>query len=43
MDRKNSNFDMEIIHKRGKGNIVDDAFSRKDEEVKSYAILVAFP
>ena len=34
---------MEILHKRGKGNVVVDALSQKDEEVKAYATLVAVP
>ena len=32
---------MEILHKRGKDNVVVDALSQKDEEVKAYAISVA--
>ena len=36
-------FDMEILHKRGKGNVVVDALSWKDEEVKAYTISVAIP
>ena len=34
---------MEILHKRGKDNVVVDAFSQKDEEVKAYAISIAIP
>ena len=34
---------MEILHKRGKHNVVVDALSWKDEEVKAYAIWVAVP
>ena len=34
---------MEILHKRGKDNVVVDALSRKDEEVKAYIISVAVP
>ena len=34
---------MEILHKRGRDNVVVDALSRKDEEVKAYAISVAVP
>ena len=34
---------MEILHKRGKDNVVVDALSRKDEEVKPYAISIAVP
>ena len=36
-------FDMEIIHKKGKENVVVDALSRKDEDVTSYSISVAIP
>ena len=43
MDRKIATFDMEILHKQGKDNVIADALSRKDEEVKAYAILVAIP
>ena len=43
MDRKNVTFDMEILNKRGKDNVVVDALSRKDEEFKAYAISVAVP
>ena len=32
---------MEILHKRGKDNVVVDALSQKDEEVKAYAISIA--
>ena len=38
---KIATFDMEILHKRGKDNVVADSLSQKDEEVKAYAILVA--
>ena len=34
-------FDMEIIHKKGKENVVADALSRKDEDITSYSISVA--
>ena len=34
---------MEILHKRGKDNVVVDALSLEDEEVKAYAILVTVP
>ena len=34
---------MEILHKRGKDNVVADAFSRKDEEGKAYTISVVVP
>ena len=40
---KIATFDMEILHKRGKDNVVVDALSRKDEQVKTYAISVAAP
>ena len=36
-------FDMEIIHKKEKENVVADALSRKDEDITSYSILVAIP
>ena len=36
-------FDMEIIHKKGKENVVTDALSRKDEDITSYSISVAIP
>ena len=38
---KFAKFDIEILHKRGKDNVVVDSLSRKDEEVKAYAISVA--
>ena len=38
---KIATFDMEILHKRGKDNVVVDALSQKDEEVKAYAISTA--
>ena len=38
---KNATFDMEILHKGGKDNIVADALSRKYDGVKAYAISVA--
>jgi hypothetical protein len=34
-------FDMEILHKRGKDNIVADALSRKDEEAQVFAVSIA--
>ena len=40
---KIATFDMEILHKRGKENVVADALSRKDEEVKAYATSIAVP
>ena len=36
-------FDMEIVHKKGKENVVADALSRKDEDITSYSISVAIP
>ena len=36
-------FDLAILHKRGKDNVVVDAISQRDEEAKSYAISVAIP
>ena len=38
-----SSFDLEILHKRGKDNVVADALSQRDEEAKSYTISVAIP
>ena len=43
MDRKNCCFRQEIIHKKGKENVVADALSRKDEDITSYSISVAIP
>ena len=40
---KIATFDMEIIHKRGKDNIVADSLSRKDEEKQVLAISIAIP
>jgi hypothetical protein len=40
---KLSTFDMEIIHKKGKDNVVVDALSRKDEEVRAYATTIVIP
>ena len=40
---KIATFDMEILHKKGKDNLVVDALSRRDEEDKVFAILVAVP
>ena len=34
---------MEIIHKKGKENVVADALSKKDEDITSYSISVAIP
>ena len=39
---KSSTFDLDILHKRGKGNIVVDSLSRKDE-VQIYAISIVIP
>ena len=36
-------FDMEIIHKKGKDNVVADALSKKDEEMNSYSVIVVIP
>ena len=33
-------FDVEIIHKKGKENVVADPLSRKDEDITSYSISV---
>ena len=38
---KISTFDMDILHKKGKDNVVADALSRKDEEVQVYAVSMA--
>jgi hypothetical protein len=40
---KISTFDMEILHKRGKYNIVVDSLSRKDEETQFFSISIAIP
>ena len=40
---KISTFDMEILHKKGTDNIVANDLSRKDEEVKVYAISIVVP
>ena len=40
---KTGAFDMEIIHKKGKENVVADALSRKDEDITSYSISVTSP
>ena len=34
---------MEILHKRGKDNIVVHALSRKDEEAQVFAVSIAIP
>ena len=33
-------FDMEIIHKKGKDNVVANALSRKDEEITTYSVTI---
>jgi hypothetical protein len=40
---KIATFDMEILHKRGKDNIVVDSLSRKDEEAQVFAVSIAIP
>ena len=40
---KISTFDMEILHKKGKDNVVADALSRKDEEVQVYVVSMVIP
>ena len=40
MIEKITAFDVEIIHKKGKENVVADALSRKDEDITSYSISV---
>jgi hypothetical protein len=40
---KLSTFDMEIIHKKGKDNVVVDALSQKYEEVRAYATTIVIP
>ena len=40
---KISMFDMKILHKRGKDNVVVDALSRKYEETQFFAISIAIP
>jgi hypothetical protein len=34
---------MEILHKRGKDNIVADALSRKEEEAHVFAVSIVIP
>ena len=41
--KKISTFDMDILHKKGKDNVVADALSRKDEEVQVYAVSMVIP
>ena len=36
-------FNKEIIHKKGKENVVANALSRKDEDITSYSISVTIP
>ena len=43
MDRIFFAFDMEIIHKKGKDNVVANALSKKDEEMNSYSVTVVIP
>jgi hypothetical protein len=38
---KIATFDMEILHKRGKDNIVVDALSQKDEEAQVCVVSIA--
>ena len=40
---KLATFDMEILHKKGKDNVVADALSRKDEEIQNCAISMVVP
>ena len=40
---KIATFDMEILHKRGKDNIMVDALSRKYEEAQVFAVSIAIP
>ena len=40
---KISTFDMDILHKKGKDNVVADTLSRKDEEVQVYAVSMVIP
>ena len=41
--KKISTFDMEILHKKGKDNVVVDALSRKDEDVQVYVVSMVVP
>ena len=34
---------MDILHKKGKDNVVADALSRKDEEVQVYVVSMVIP
>ena len=38
-----SAFDMEILHNKGKVNVVVETLSGKDEEVKVYVVLMVIP
>ena len=38
-----STFHMDILHIKGKDNVVADALSRKDEEVQVYAVWMVIP
>ena len=40
---KISTFNMDILHKKGKDNVVADALSRKGEEVQVYVISMVIP
>ena len=40
---KIATFDMDILHKKGKDNVVADALSRKDEEPSLLAVSVVVP
>ena len=41
--KKISTFDMDILHKKGKDNVVADFLSRKDEEVQVYDVSMVIP
>ena len=41
--KKIAAFDMEILHKKGKDNVVTNALSRKDEEPTLLAVSVVVP
>jgi hypothetical protein len=36
-------YDIEIIYKKGKNNVVADAFSRKEEEEKGSLCVISIP
>ena len=40
---KISTYNMEILHKNGKDNVVTDSLSRKYEEVQVYAVSMVIP